>query len=60
MARFSARQLKRFMGFWPPFLGAGIKIQEFADDGTRVVVSHRPNMLTKTPWVLPSVARSPP
>ena len=47
MARFSARQLKRFMGFWPPFLGAGIKIQEFADDGTRVVVSHRPNMLTK-------------
>ena len=47
MAHFSARQLKRFMGFWPPFLGAGIKIQELADDGTRVVVSHRPNMLTK-------------
>ena len=47
MAHFSARQLKHLMGFWPPFLGAGIKIKEFADDGTRVVVSHKPNMLTK-------------
>ena len=47
MSNFSARQLKRFMGFWPPFLGTGIRIKEFADDGTRVVVSHRTNTLTK-------------
>lgn len=47
MAHYSARQLKHLMGFWPPFLGAGIKIKEFADDGSRVVVTHKPNMLTK-------------
>lgn len=47
MAHFSARQLKNFMQFWPPLFGAGVKIEEFTDDGTRVVVTHKPNMLTK-------------
>ena len=47
MAHFSARQLKHFMRFWPPLLGAGVKIEEFTDDGTQVVVTHKPNMLTK-------------
>lgn len=47
MARYTARQLKHFMSFWPPFLGAGVKVKEFADDGTRVVVTHKPNILTK-------------
>jgi len=47
VAHFSAKQLKNFMQFWPPLLGAGIKVKEFTDDGTRVVVTHKPNMLTK-------------
>ncbi|WP_040422344.1 DUF4442 domain-containing protein [Corynebacterium lipophiloflavum] len=37
---FSAKTLRRFMNFWPPFLGAGIRVREFADDGSRVVVDH--------------------
>ncbi|MGO1947982.1 MAG: DUF4442 domain-containing protein [Mycobacteriaceae bacterium] len=35
------------MQFWPPYLGAGVKIREFAEDGSRVVVTHRPGKLTK-------------
>lgn len=35
------------MQYWPPFLGAGVKIRDFADDGSRVVVTHRPGRLTK-------------
>ena len=42
---FNPRQLKKYMFLWPPFLGAGIKVREFADDGSRVVVTHRPNKL---------------
>ncbi|WJZ00565.1 hypothetical protein CHAN_09810 [Corynebacterium hansenii] len=26
---------------WPPFLGAGVRVAEADDDGTRVVVKHR-------------------
>jgi len=44
---FTPQQLKRFMSYWPPYLGSGVRIREFADDGSRVVVSHRPNKLTK-------------
>ena len=47
MPHYTARQLKNFMSFWPPFLGAGVKVKEFADDGTRVVVTHKANILTK-------------
>lgn len=35
------------MGFWPPFLGAGIRVREFADDGSRVVVTHTLNKLNQ-------------
>lgn len=35
------------MSFWPPFLGAGVRIREFDDDGTRVVVTHKPNLATR-------------
>lgn len=44
---FSAKTLRRFMGFWPPFLGAGIRVREFADDGSRVVVTHTLNKLNQ-------------
>ncbi|MGJ0183407.1 DUF4442 domain-containing protein [Corynebacterium glyciniphilum] len=44
---FSPQQLRRFMQYWPPFLGAGVKIRDFADDGSRVIVTHRPGRLTK-------------
>ncbi|GAB3074081.1 DUF4442 domain-containing protein [Corynebacterium aquatimens] len=44
---FSANNLRRFMSYWPPFLGAGVKIREFDDDGTRVLVTHKPNALTR-------------
>lgn len=44
---YTPRQLKRFMSLWPPLLGAGIRIREFADDGSCVVVTHKPNKLTK-------------
>ncbi|MEX3504091.1 DUF4442 domain-containing protein [Corynebacterium sp. LK2510] len=45
--RFTPGQLRRFMRLWPPFLGAGIKVVEFADDGSRVVVAHKVSPLTR-------------
>ncbi|MGL4307057.1 MAG: DUF4442 domain-containing protein [Mycobacteriaceae bacterium] len=44
---YSPNQLKRFMQFWPPYLGAGVKIKEFTNDGSRALVTHRPNVFTK-------------
>ncbi|QPK83417.1 DUF4442 domain-containing protein [Corynebacterium qintianiae] len=44
---WSAKTLRRFMNFWPPFLGAGIRVKEFADDGSRVVVAHKLNKLNQ-------------
>lgn len=44
---FSPKFLRRFMFLWPPFLGAGIHVAEFADDGSRIVVTHRPRLLTQ-------------
>ncbi|WP_026157108.1 DUF4442 domain-containing protein [Corynebacterium capitovis] len=38
---FTPSQLRRFIFLWPPFLGAGVKVKEFADDGSRVVVQHK-------------------
>lgn len=38
--RWTPTQLKRFMWLWPPYLGAGVRIEEAADDGTRLVVKH--------------------
>ena len=34
----NARLLRRGMGWWPPFLGAGIRVKSFADDFRDVVV----------------------
>ena len=39
--RWTPAQLKRFMWMWPPYLGAGVSIEEADDDGTRLVVKHR-------------------
>ncbi|SDM06734.1 Acyl-coenzyme A thioesterase PaaI, contains HGG motif [Corynebacterium mycetoides] len=44
---FSAKTLRRYMNFWPPFIGAGIRLKEFTDDGSRVVVTHTVNTLTR-------------
>ncbi|WP_342318899.1 DUF4442 domain-containing protein [Corynebacterium mayonis] len=35
------------MFLWPPFLGAGIRVVEFAEDGSRVVVKHKLNKLNQ-------------
>ena len=44
---YTARQLRLFMPFWPPLLGAGVRIREFADDGSRVLDTQRPNRITR-------------
>lgn len=36
--RFSAAQLRRGMKWWPPFLGAGIRVKSFSDDFRDAVV----------------------
>jgi acyl-coenzyme A thioesterase PaaI-like protein len=36
--RFSARQLRKGMKWWPPFLGAGIRVKSFSDDFRDAVV----------------------
>jgi len=36
--RFSAKQLRKGMKWWPPFLGAGIRVQSFSDDFCDAVV----------------------
>ena len=39
--------LQRFMRIWPPFLGAGIKVEHISDDASRSIVVHKPNLLTR-------------
>lgn len=39
--RMSARRLARLMNFYPPLLGAGIRVREFSDDWTRARVELR-------------------
>ena len=36
--RFSAKQLQNGMKWWPPFLGAGIRVKSFSDDFRDAVV----------------------
>jgi len=36
--RFSARQLRQGMKWWPPFLGAGIRVRSLSDDFREAVV----------------------
>lgn len=47
MPKFSPKTMQRFMPLWPPFLGAGIKVELVEEDGSRVVTSHTPRLLTK-------------
>ena len=39
--------LQRFMRIWPPYLGAGIKPVYIAEDGSRSIVTHKPNVFTR-------------
>jgi acyl-coenzyme A thioesterase PaaI-like protein len=39
--RVSARLLRRGMGWWPPFLGAGIRVRSLADDFREATVELR-------------------
>jgi acyl-coenzyme A thioesterase PaaI-like protein len=39
--RFSARTLRRGMHWWPPFLGAGIRVRSLTDDFREAVVELR-------------------
>lgn len=36
--RFTARQLRAGMKWWPPFLGAGVRVKSFSEDFRDVVV----------------------
>ena len=45
--RFSARQLRRGMKWWPPFLGAGIRVERFADDFREAVVEMKLGRLNR-------------
>jgi len=45
--RFSARQLQKGMKWWPPFLGAGIRVKSFADDFRDVVVELKMGRLNR-------------
>jgi acyl-coenzyme A thioesterase PaaI-like protein len=45
--KFSAAQLRRGMAWWPPFLGAGIKVKSFADDFRDAVVEMKLGRLNR-------------
>ena len=45
--RMNARMLRRGMGWWPPFLGAGIRVRSFADDFRDAVVELRLGRLNR-------------
>ena len=45
--RVGPKFLQRFMRIWPPYLGAGIKPVYMADDASRSVVTHKPNIFTR-------------
>ncbi|HCT13816.1 PaaI family thioesterase [Corynebacterium nuruki] len=47
MPKFSPTTMRRFMSWWPPYLGAGIRVERIEEDGSRVVTSHTPRLLTK-------------
>lgn len=42
----SPRAMRQGMNLWPPFLGAGIRVVEFADDWSRVTVKLAKSRLT--------------
>ncbi|MBV7295888.1 DUF4442 domain-containing protein [Corynebacterium sp. TAE3-ERU12] len=43
--RMTPARLRRYMWLWPPYLGAGVRVTECAEDGSRLVVQHR-----QRPW----------
>jgi acyl-coenzyme A thioesterase PaaI-like protein len=45
--RFSARQLEKGMKWWPPFLGAGIRVKSLSDDFRDAVVELRLGRLNR-------------
>ena len=45
--RFTARQLQKGMKWWPPFLGAGIRVKSFSDDFRDAVVELRLGRLNR-------------
>jgi len=45
--RFSARQLQKGMKWWPPFLGAGIRVRSMAEDFRDAVVEMRLGRLNR-------------
>jgi hypothetical protein len=45
--KFTAGQLRRGMGWWPPFLGAGIRVRTFADDFRDAVVEMKLGRLNR-------------
>lgn len=45
--RFTAGQLRRGMGWWPPFLGAGIKVKSLTDDFRDAVVEMKLGRLNR-------------
>ena len=45
--RIGPKFLQRFMRIWPPYLGAGIKPEYIADDASRSIVTHKPNIFTR-------------
>jgi acyl-coenzyme A thioesterase PaaI-like protein len=47
MAVMNARLLRRGMGWWPPFLGAGIRVRSIADDFREAKVELRMGRLNR-------------
>ena len=45
--RIGPKFLQRFMRIWPPYLGAGIKPEYIAEDASRSIVTHKPNLFTR-------------
>ena len=45
MLKPSPRQLKLALNFFPPYVGSGIRMRYIADDGSRVVTTHRPRRI---------------
>jgi hypothetical protein len=45
--RFTARQMQKGMGWWPPFLGAGIRVRSMADDFRDAVVEMKLGRLNR-------------
>src|SRR5690625_7516419 len=45
--RIGPKFLQRFMRIWPPYFGAGIKPVYIAEDASRSIVTHKPNVFTR-------------